>query len=695
MNICKLLKPKSVAVVGASEKMGMGRDTCLNIMSYQNDLSRVYFVHPKYETVLGRKCYPTVSDVPDTLDLVILCTGRRNAESLLREAAGKGCGGAVIYASGFSETGGDKGADYESGLISAARELDIAVMGPNCSGFINFSDGIPAFAFEGNYHGKTGGIGLVSQSGQFCIDMMNAAEVKLSYAISAGNGKIVTIEDYISFLVDDEDTKVIALYIEGIQNAARLEAGLRRAAQKRKPVVILKAGRSPEGAANASTHTGSMTGDDSIYDALFRKFGVIRVQDLQELRTTAALFAAIGKIPDRANFGAMCMSGGETGICADSGWLHGIRYQALRPKTLEKLKKLLPFYATPRNPLDMTVTLSYDADLFAEGILTFMDDPGIDIGILGYTITEKKPTEPEFIMFEGIKKASERLKKKPLVILPFVEGSRYPSFVETFIGMGIPVLAAPKYGFPALRHLADFIGYKPSERRLALAPPRKKQLNAKPLSEYDSRSILLQAGVDIYLGELAHSVEEAEALAEQIGYPAVLKINSADIRHKSDAGCVKLNLANAAAARCAYKQIMKNAKKLNAHTDGVLVQKMFTGGLEMILGVKRDKQLGPIMLAGLGGVFVELFRDAALYPAPLNRAEAKNMLRSLRAWPLLEGYRGGKTRDVEALADLMVALSDFACDNRDRLEELDLNPVLVMEEGRGVQVCDALLVIEQ
>ena len=412
MDISKLLRPRAVAVVGASEKSGFGGDTCRNILENQADTSHVYPVNPKKETVFGKKCYPTLADLPEEIDLVILCTSQKTIVDFLKQAKAKGAGAAVVYASGYSEVGTAEGKAFEKELVDAAKALDMVVMGPNCAGYINFGDDIFSFAFIGDYKGKKGNIGFVSQSGQFCIDMMKSAEMKYSFAISAGNSAMVQMEDYLNFLIDDSNTKVIALYLEGVKNPHKFEACLQKAMEKKKPVVILKAGRSPKGQATAASHTGSMAGSDKTYDAVFEKFGVIRADDMQDLRSTASLLATLRVLPKKPAFSAMCLSGGETAVSADTGFLHGIEYPDFSEATLKKLNDMLPDFATPRNPLDMTAALCYDADAFASGITTVMSDPSIEMGLVGLTISDKVTVSND-IMFEGIRRAFEQIPDKP------------------------------------------------------------------------------------------------------------------------------------------------------------------------------------------------------------------------------------------------------------------------------------------
>ena len=694
MDISKLLRPRAVAVVGASEKSGFGGDTCRNILENQADTSHVYPVNPKKETVFGKKCYPTLADLPEEIDLVILCTSQKTIVDFLKQAKAKGAGAAVVYASGYSEVGTAEGKAFEKELVDAAKALDMVVMGPNCAGYINFGDDIFSFAFIGDYKGKKGNIGFVSQSGQFCIDMMKSAEMKYSFAISAGNSAMVQMEDYLNFLIDDSNTKVIALYLEGVKNPHKFEACLKKAMEKKKPVVILKAGRSPKGQATAASHTGSMAGSDKTYDAVFEKFGVIRADDMQDLRSTASLLATLRVLPKKPAFSAMCLSGGETAVSADTGFLHGIEYPDFSEVTLKKLNDMLPDFATPRNPLDMTAALCYDADAFASGITTVMSDPSIEMGLVGLTISDKVTVSND-IMFEGIRRAFEQIPDKPLAVMSFMEAARNKELVERFQNAGIPVLPTTKYGFRALQHLQDFISHDTIKREARLAIPEAHSANTRALSEYESKKLLADNGVPVDLGYIAKTKAEVKEYAEKIGYPLVMKVESNDILHKSDVGGVMLNIKSLEQAEEAYDKILANAVQHapNAKINGILMQKMLKAGTEMIIGLNSDPQFGPMLLVGMGGVFVEVFKDAALYPVPLNHDEALHMLQSLKSFKLLNGYRGNPPADIEALTDMMVKISDFAYRKKDTLKELDMNPLFVYPKGEGVAIADALAVM--
>lgn len=696
MNLNKLLKPTSVAVIGASEKEGFGGDVCRNILSYVEDRSHVYFIHPKRDSVFGVPCYKSISDVPENVDLMVICTSQKTVIPLLQEGAKKGVGGAVVFASGYGEVGTAEGKQNEAELIAAAKKLDIAVMGPNCAGFVNYIDNVQAFAFISAKRDRKGSVGVVSQSGQLCLSMMDDPGMRFSYNISAGNGKIVQMEDYMDFLVDDEDTKVVSIYIEGVKNADKFAAVLKKAAEKRKPVVILKAGRSAKGGAIAASHTGSLSGSDASFDAVLKKFGAIRVDDLEELIAMSLMLSTMKRMPEKATFASMNLSGGETGICADVGSLNGIEYPDFTEETLKKLKEQLPSYASPNNPLDMTASLSYDADLYAGALRTVMDDPNIGMVLIGYTLLLEIADPCIHYMYKGIEKVVQEKggNCKPIAMIPFAENTRNPEYQEKLFQIGVPVLPPPVYAFKLLRHLADFIAYEPETKTLELAVGHPKSEETQALSEHESKQELKVYGVPVPDEVIVTSKEEAAQFAKNHPDPLVVKVESADILHKSDVGGVKLNVCGPEAAEKAYEEIMESvtAKRPDAHINGILTVPMLDAGVEIIIGVNNDPQFGPMIMVGMGGVFVEVFKDVALYPAPLKEEEALEMLKSLKSFKLLNGYRGTEKCDIKALCQTIVAISNYAQANKDVLKELDINPLFVYPEGKGVGVADALIV---
>ena len=690
MNLEKLLRPKSVAVIGASDKPGFGLSTCENLIRSHRQ-EDIFFVHPKRESVLGKKCYKSIADLPQQVDMCIILLNKSLVISTLEQAAACGCKAAIVYASGYGETG-DKEAEKE--LRETAERLDMAVMGVNCAGYISNNDDLFPFGMIVKRDARPGNIAIISQSGKICLNMMQVDYMNFSYLISAGNCSCIMVEDYISYLIDDPATKVIGLYLEGVKDPEKFADVLRRAAEIRKPIVILKVGRSEAGSRVASSHTGSLSGSDKAFDALCRKFGIIRVDDIEELVQMCHMLSVMPELPAIPTISAMCLSGGETGVCADVGTLNGLEYPAFTEETLTKLTELLPDYASPANPLDMTATLSHDGPKYAEVIKAIMQDPNVGMVLCGQTVLPHQSEEDViYPMSDGmVIAANERI--KPVAVINFFNCDRDPVIRAKLEKAGVALLPAPGTAFKLLRHLMDMVKYKPEEKTLTLAVPHPAANGRVALSEYDSKMELQDFGVKVPYSEVVKSEEQLERVCCEVSYPCVAKIESADILHKSDIGGVKLNLNNAMELREAYREVLKNAAERapEAKINGVLVQPMLPKGVEVILGVNVDPQFGPMVLCGLGGVFVEVFKDVALYPAPLNKGEAMDMLRSLKGYKMLTGYRGGEKCDVDALADLMVQVSEYAVANRDTLCEMDLNPVFVYGEGKGVEIADAVII---
>lgn len=693
MSIEKMLKPRVVAVVGASEKLGFSGSVCKNLISSEIS-DNTYFINPKRDSVFGKLCLKSLDEVKQPIDLVIICISKDNVPNILRQMSRIGCHAAVVFASGYSETGKKEGKTAEKELAKLCSDLEISLMGPNCAGFINYVDAVPAFGLDIEKIKTHGKVGLLSQSGQICLTMMDMKYLDFSYVISAGNSSVVSMETYLDFLVNDKDTKVVALYLEGITNPSKFTNILKNAAEKRKPIIVLKTGSSQKGMEIASSHTGSLSGSDKSYDAIFKKYGVIRVADIEELIATSLLFSTINKIPEKPTFASMNLSGGETSICADLGEKCGLEFPDFTENTLAKLKTLLPDYSTPNNPLDTTATLSYDADGYSELVKTVLDDENIGMVLCGFTVLPNTKDPCISFMSSGIIKALKENPSKPLALISFAECSREEEIRDKLKKVNVPILPSTLYSFRILKYLVDYIKYDSKKRTLEDAVPNIQKSNSArcALSENGSYLLLKDAGIPVSRSQLAKTKADLKACIEITGFPAVAKICSPDILHKSDIGGVKLNIQSYEQLEKAFDDIMKSAteKCPNALIEGVLVQKMMEPGLEMIIGVNVDPQFGPMLMCGLGGVFVEIFKDVSLYPAPLNHYEAAEMLLSLKSYKLLTGYRGDKKLDIDELINTIVKVSKFAAQNKDTIAELDINPLFVYEIG--VCAADALII---
>lgn len=698
MNIKKLLRPDKIALVGATEKDTMAGFTSRMLIEHcQDRLDDVYFISLTNESVFGKKCYSTIEEIPTGIDLAILCTPQSTITPLLEQASIKGAKGAVVFASGYSETGNPRDIQMEEELLAYANKHKIAVMGPNCAGFINFVDKIFSFGFMFKAQEAAGNIGLISQSGQVCMALMESSKANFSYVISAGNSKIVTMEDYLDFLVEDDNTEVIAMYLEGIQKPKKFAKVLRKAAQKCKPIVVLKAGRSQKGASAAQSHTGSLSGTDKNIDAVFKKFGAVRVDDIEELSTVSAAFATLPALPKRNAFAFVNISGGETTVSADSAYIYGLDIPDFNPETITKLEQVIPTFATAQNPMDITGGAT--GEDFEKAIEIILDSPEIEMLITSLQITEEISDITIYDFLNGLIRYMENGNGKPVAVVPLIDSGRNVDIVERLKKVGVPILPPPNYGYKALNYIIDYVNFLETKelRSLEVSCPLDLRKCGSALSEHESKQILKNFGINVTDEIVAKTELEAVNAACKLGFPVVMKIESNDILHKSDIGGVRLNVSNQLAVEKYYKEIIHNAKvyKPEAKVNGVLVQKMCPKGFEVIIGVNNDSQFGPIVLLGIGGVFTEVFKDVTLYPAPFGRDEALMMINNLKGSKMFYGYRGQSKCDVLALADTLVAVSNLAVSYKDKLIEMDINPVIVYEEGKGVIAVDGLIILSE
>lgn len=690
MDLRKLLKPKTVAIIGASEKAGFGGDTTRNYLKFSKNLDRVYFVNPGRDTIFGYPAYHSIRDIAGDVDLVILCTPQKTIIPLLEDAAKKNCGGAVVFASGYSETG-EEGRRLQQELVDKANELGIAVMGPNCAGFANFVDGVFAYAFLVEERDRSGNIGMISQSGQIVLAALDSPGMSFSHVISSGNSCNVKVEDYLEFLVDDEDTKVVAGYIEGITKPAKLVETFRKAAKKKKPVVLLKTGKSRKSQELAASHTGSLSGADKVLRAVMKRYGVLEAGDLEELCGMATALSWLAELPKGKRCVFMNVSGGEAGVTADLAEEYDLTLADYTPETKAYLQTLVPAYGSVNNPFDMTAEIGYNVPVMCKAMEAISRDEQVDVICIAYTITPEIWDETISCMVKAASMVRENPDMKPVFWLPFIEHTRHPESSRILKEAGVPLLPSGRYGCGILHKILQF-ATDPFED-IEAAIPGHRSGSTRSMSEYESLCYLQRHQVPIPPQAVAATHEEAAAAAKKLGYPLSVKIHSRDIQHKSDVGGVKLNIKNEEELYHAFDEIMENCFRNapGAELSGVLLKPMLKTGVEMIIGVNNDKDFGPMIMVGMGGVFVELFKDVQLAPAPLSKQQAMNMIQHLKAYPLLNGYRGSALCDKDALADLLVKISLMAAEGKDTIRELDINPVFVTAEG--VSIADALLVV--
>ena len=681
----RLFRPRSIAVLGASSsptKVG-GRPVAALIQNRYE--GAVYPVNPRSETIQGLPAFASVKDIPGAVDLAICTVPPGAVMSVLGECAEKGVGSLVVFTSGFAEVGESGAQEAMAGL---AREAGIRLMGPNCMGMVNFGSRAvgsfhPAFADDI----VPGAIGLVSQSGAFgglAYMLARSRGHSLSYMFTTGNEADVDIGDCTAFLADDPDTKAILLYMEGCRNGPKFLAALERARASETPVIAVKLGRTEAGAAAAASHTAALAGEDAVYDSLFRQFGVYRADSIEEFFDIARS-CVVGTRPANERVVMVTVSGGVGVLMADDANARGLDVAPMPEAAQRRMLELVPF-AAARNPIDVTGQVLNDPSLLDQAI-----ELAATNGDYGSVVSFQGSIGRNPALMEATRGAwIERKAANPETHFA-VSGFCTEDYTRDLEAAGIPVYEEATHATRAIAALAGFARTF-REQRARPAVPAPADLPAGPLNELAALEIIAAAGVPTVPARLARTAREAADAAADLGFPVVLKVLSADIVHKSDIGGVRLGVSDRATAEAAFDEILTSARTAqpDAEIDGCLVAPMITGGVETILGVQRDPVFGPIVMFGLGGIFVEALKDVTFRAAPFDEAEARTMIESVAAYPLLTGLRGQPPADLDALAAALSRLSLFAAANAAAIESLDLNPFLVRPSG--ALALDAVLV---
>jgi acetyltransferase len=694
-SIDRMLNPRSIAVVGASPKGGYG-GRLFNAILRAKDRVRVYPVNPNYPDIMGVKCYATVSELPEAPDLVGIVVPYDKVLDVLQESHQKGAASAVVISAGFAERGVEARLELQRRIGAFARESGLRMAGPNCLGLGNVKHDIWPTASSRTLGGLTGPIGLVCQSGAtafgpFLLRAVDAG-IGLSYIISTGNETDLEFADFARYLIDDPDTRVIAGFVEGFKNAAKVLAVAEMAAERGKPIVLIKIGRSESGARAARSHTAALTGEDALYDAVFEQYGIVRVQDYDDLLETAHLLAHQKK-PLKRGIAVVSHSGGISSLTADMCGLAGLHLPPLSDKARDGINAVVKEFGWAANPAD--VTGFSRSEQFPQIMQHMLDEP--DVGTLVIASAGAGNQVDQVIELR------DRSEKNVAFFWTASRGDKGP--LAKLKAANIPIFYTPAKLAGGLKALLDYHEWREHELagdKAQVPEPTQEQaqmierLNAlgRPtLSESESKQVLAAWGIPGTREIVAQSAEAAVEAAQRLGYPVVLKVDSPDIAHKTEAGVVRLGLGDADAVRHAYDEIMASAAlhAPNAAIAGVLVQEMVTGAAEVIVGVSYDAQLGPMLLFGSGGVLVEVFGDVAHRHCPIDRADAHAMIAEVKGAKLLRGFRGRPAADVDTLAETLVRVSHLAVHLEGRLAELDINPLMVLPTG--VKAADALVVL--
>ena len=697
--INKLMRPKSVAVVGASSQPGKIGYTVLENLLKGGYKGKIYPINPTATEILSLPVFPSVSVLPEAVDLAIITVPVKFANQVAEECGQKGIKALSVITSGYSEVGRH---DLEDELIAIAHKYGMCVLGPNIVGSLSNSDELNA-SF-GPFLPFKGSATLITQSGALLIAMdaiTYTRKVGFDKMISIGNMADVDFADLIDWLEEDENTACTCLYIEGIKDGRKFIEACRKA---KKPVIALKAGTSTHGAAAAASHTGSLAGSAKVYNAAFQQAGVVQASDLNNLfdRTLALSLMP----PLKGTNVLLVTNGGGVGVLAtDAAEKFGIPLKFAPPDVQEELRKHMPDFGSAKNPVDMTGMAGND--WYYETVKYAYAHPWTDGLVALYC--ETAITNPVEIA-QAVKRAIDEsgVKGKPVVV-SMVGGTRCEKAMAWLVENGIPAYGPPDQAMNAMAALNELYRIQSMLDKTVVAsdPVRAAKAAAiisvaraegrTALTETEAKQIFAAYGLPIAQTSLAKSEDEAVDLAKKIGFPVVMKIISPDIVHKSDAKGVKVNIKDAAGVREAYKTILENAKvyKADAIIHGIAVQEMAPTGTEVIVGSVNDPTFGPTVMFGLGGIFVEVLKDVTFRVAPVNKSQIEQMLTEIRGAPMLKGVRGELPRDRKALVDVLYQYAIMISDLADEVSETDANPILVYEEGKGVKVVDARIILKK
>jgi len=693
-----MLNPRSIAVVGATPRMQYGGRMLAAALKAGDRIS-VYPVNPRYDEVMGVKCYPSVSDLPEAPDVVGVVVSSSQVLDVLKESHQKGVRAAIIISAGFSERGTPEGRDLQMQVGAFARESGLRISGPNCLGLANVKDDVWVSSSSRGAEGLGGPVGLVCQSGASAFGpFLNRAldsGIGLSYIISTGNEADLDFSDFVRYLLDDDDTKVIAGFVEGFKDARKFIEVAKLAAERGKPIVLIKIGRSELGAKAAQSHTAALTGLDALYDAALSQYGVIRVSDYDELLEVSNLLAN-SPAPPAKGLAVVSHSGGISSLTADMCGQVGLDLPELNDDARDGINGVLKGFGWASNPSD--VTGFANSDSFPE-IMQFMaNDPA-----MGTLVVASSGGDAQA---EQVIAHRDRDKEKALAFL--WTGSRNePAGLDMLKKARIPVFYTPNKLATGIRSLLDYhtwLGHRgqagfPATPAISpeqqIVADRLAATDLVSLSEHLSKGLLSEWGIPITRETLVQNADDAVTAANEIGYPVVLKGDVSNMPHKTEAGLVKLDLRDESAVRAAYDQIISNAANAGAVGDGingVSVQEMVLDGIEVIVGLSYDSQLGATILFGTGGVMVEVYNDVALRLCPIDESDALEMIGEVKGARLLEGFRGRPAADIDALIETLVQVSNLGAQLEGSLDELDINPLMVLPAGQGVKAADAVAV---
>ncbi|MCW1932486.1 acetate--CoA ligase family protein [Pararhodobacter zhoushanensis] len=691
-----LFSPRSIAIVGASSEPTKTGGRPMHMLLKYGYAGAIWPINPKADVVQGLPAFASVDDLPGVPDLVLVAVPGVGAVAALEAAAAKGAGAAIVLSAGFAESG-PEGAARQERLTALARETGMRILGPNCLGALSVREraiGTFSVALE-NEMPKVGGVSIVSQSGNIgsaALRQLKDSGAGLARFVATGNEADLQAADALEWLATDEETSVILCCIETCRDAPRLTRALDRARAAGKPVIVLKIGTSEAGQKAAQSHTGGLAGSDRVFDAVFLRHGAVRVRSLEELVQVGAAVEAIGvrHVGTTPSAAMIAASGGFGIMMADAAAQHGVGVNPLTAATQARIRAALPLAATA-NPVDATAQMSASPDILETLVDAALADEANSTVCLMLALGMEIP-RLRTVFTQALSRVTARHPGKTLVAC--LSGpSDAIAELRSFGIACFPTIDAAMGGIAALAKVEAIRAAGATALPLIPAAPLPA---GSTRNEASAKAVLTDAGLTFAQEITVTSASEATDAATRIGGPVAMKVLSPDIQHKSDIGGVELGIDPSGAA-AAYTRIRDAVARHapDAAFDGVLVAPMVKGGTEMILGTVTDPIFGPAVMVGLGGVFAEIFKDTALRLAPVTEAEAAEMLRELRAYPLLDGARGRAPADKAALCAAIAALSRFAVRHAQDVAEIDINPVLVRDDGQGVLALDALIIPHQ
>ncbi|MBR1251830.1 acetate--CoA ligase family protein [Bradyrhizobium sp. AUGA SZCCT0169] len=691
--------PDSIALIGASRDHEKIPGRLLSMLRKNEYPGRIYPINPNYPDIDGLRCYKTIAEVGAPVDLAIIIIPAPAVVGALEQCAAVGVKNAVIISSGFAEEGGDS-VVMQDKIVAIAKRTGMRISGPNAEGFLSEVQKVAA-TFSPTVDVKPGHvpvvattrrIAIVAQSGGIGFAIKHRAKalgVAISYCVSAGNESDLGAGEFLDYMVQDASTDVILLFIEGIRDVDKFLAAARRAAEMRKPVIVTKVGRSGAGERAAASHTASMAGWSAAYDAVFAKYGFIVSNDLDEAVTIAAVLTT-NPLPKGDRVAVLTVSGGGGIWGADTVSMQGLKVPELSQAVQNQIKQWMPSYGAAGNPIDVTAQ-----GVSSGGLQKTIDLLAVSDEVDAILVVLSLSSEVRMWFKEAELKPVISAQNKPIVFYSYTLPSAFAR--GELAKSGVVVLSGLTHVGVAMRALVEYSNFKLAALAdMATVPSRdlSAHLTSPALSEFDSKSLLRDAGIALPDEMLVTDRGELDAAIARAGFPLVMKIQSRDIPHKSEVGGVRVNITTKGEAFTAYGMLLDSARKHrpDAAIQGVLVGPMAKKGVEIIVGTLTDKVFGPVIMVGLGGITTELFRDVIYRPAPVSAEEATVMLGALKAAPLLNGFRGVAKADIAALSRLISELSVLAAQHASEISEIEINPVLVHPEGQGATVVDALVV---